>query len=144
MTHPGPQYPEPGQPGTPQGAWAAPQDAPQAAPEKKSGAKKWASLAGTVVVAGVGGAYALTGGFGIGDPKVNDCVQMKGETDFDVVDCDSDQAEYKIVGIHDEELTYPDMLEDPSVCSAFQTWEVALWIGDMETEPGTIYCSEPV
>ena len=83
MTHPGTDYPAPGQPGTPDSAWAA----PQAEPEKKSGAKKWASLAGTVVVAGVGGAYALTGGFGIGDPKVDDCVQMKGNTDFEVVDC---------------------------------------------------------
>ena len=68
MTHAGPEYPAPapGQPGTPDGASAA----PQAEPEKKSGAKKWASLAGTVVVLGGGAAYTLTGGFGIGDPKV--------------------------------------------------------------------------
>ena len=147
MTHAGPQYPAPGQPGTPEGAWAAPQDAPQAQPEKKTGAKKWASLAGTIAVAGVGGAYALTGGFGIGDPKVDDCVQMKGQTDFEVVDCGSAEAEYKIVGIHDEELTYPDFEAAAAVdevCQKFQTWEVALWIGDLETEPGTIYCSEPV
>ena len=143
MTHPGPEYPAPGQPGTPAGA----SPAPQAEPEKKSGAKKWAGLAGTVAVVGVGAAYSLTGGFGIGDPKVDDCVQMRGETDFEVVDCGSAEAEYKIVGIHDEELTFPDFEAAAAVdevCQEFQTWEVALWIGDMETEPGTIYCSEPV
>ena len=86
MTHPGPDYPAPAQPGTPEAAWA-PQDAPQEPTEKKSGAKKWASIAGTVAVVGVGAAYTLTGHFGIGDPAVNDCVHMKSETDFEVVDC---------------------------------------------------------
>ena len=103
-------------------------------------------MAGTVAVVGVGAAYQLTGGFGIGDPKVNDCVQMKGDTDFDVVDCGSADAEYKIVGIDDEKMKYPDFQDAAAadeICTDFQTWEVALWIGDVLTEPGTIYCSEP-
>jgi hypothetical protein len=146
MSHPGPEYPAPAQPGTPEGAWGASQGDPQAQPEKKSGARKWASLAGTVAVVGVGAAYSLTGGFGIGDPEVDDCVQMQGDTDFDVVDCDSADAEMKIVGIDDQELTRPDFeaADITDVCADFPATEYVLWIGDMVTEPGTIYCTEPV
>jgi hypothetical protein len=141
MTHPGPDHTAPGQPGTPEGAWA-PQNDPQAQPEKKSSTKKWASLAGTVVVVGVGGAYALTGGFGIGDPKVNDCVHMKSESDFEVVDCDSGDADLKIVGTEDEKKTEADFMADPASCSAFETAEAALWAsGSMITEKGTVYCA---
>jgi hypothetical protein len=133
MTQPGTAVPPPVEPAA-------------EAPTEKSGAKKWLPIAGSVAVAGVLGAGSLTGWFGIGDPKVGDCVQMQGETSFEVVDCGAAEAEYKIVGIQDEEMTWPDF-ENASVdevCTAFQTWEVALWIGEMETEPGTIYCSEPV
>jgi len=143
MTHPGSDV-QPGQ--QPEGAWTPPQGAPQAQPEKKSGAKKWASIAGGAAVVLVGGAYSLTGGFGLGDPKVGDCVKMTSDTDFDVVDCGAAEAEYKVVGIDKDEMTYPDFQDAvaaDSVCADFQTWEVALWIGDVETDPGTIYCSEP-
>jgi hypothetical protein len=137
MTHPGTDHPAPGQPGTPDGAWAA----PQAEPEKKSNAKKWASLAGTVVVAGVGGAYFLTGGFGIGDPKVDDCLHMKSESDFEVVDCDSSDADAKVVGIEDKKLTEDEFMADPASCSAFPTAEGAVWFQNgMITEKGTVYC----
>jgi hypothetical protein len=125
---------------------AQPAVQPPVEPEKKSGAKKWLSVAGTVAVVGIGAAYSLTGGFGIGDPEVGDCVQMTSDTDFDVVDCGAAEAEYKIVGIDEDEMTYPDF-EDAvaadTACAEFRTWEVALWIGDLETEPGTIYCSAP-
>ena len=137
MTHPGTDHPAPGQPGTPDGAWAA----PQAEPEKKSSAKKWASLAGTVVVAGVGGAYFLTGGFGIGDPKVNDCLHMKSESDFEVVACDDSNADAKVVGIEDEKQTEDEFENDPTFCESFPTAEGAIWFQNgMITEKGTVYC----
>jgi hypothetical protein len=153
MTHPGNDPHMPGnQPGTPDGAWtqpAAPQTPPQGAPvdqSQTSGAKKWLPIAGSVAVASVLGVGSLTGWFGIGEPKVGDCVQMKGETDFDVIDCSAEEAEYKIVGVQDEEMTWPsfEAASVDEVCQDFDTWEVALWIGELETEPGTIYCSEPV
>ena len=101
---------------------------------QKSGATKWPPIAGAVAAAGVVGAGSLTGWFGLGDPKVGDCVHMKGETDFEVVDCGAGEAEYKIVGIQDEELTRPTSRRLPSRTSArdFDTWEVALWIGDLD------------
>lgn len=116
---------------------------PPAEPEKKSGAKKWLSLAGTVAVVGVGAVYSLTGGFGIGDPKVGDCVQPEGESDFDVVDCSDDAAEMKIVGIDGQEMARPDFqaASDTDVCVDFPTTEYVLWVGDVMTEPGTIYCA---
>jgi hypothetical protein len=137
MTHP--EYPAPatGQPGTPDGAWAA----PQAEPERKSNGKKWASLAGAVVVLGGGAAYTLTGGFGIGDPKVNDCVHMKSESDFEAVACDDSDADAKIIGIEDEKQTEDEFMADPDTCAAFETAEGALWYQNgMITDKGTVYC----
>lgn len=134
MTHPATDVPPPVQP------------AAEALAEK-SGAKKWLPIAGSVAVAGVLAAGSMTGWFGMGDPEIGDCVQMQGETSFEVVDCGAAEAEYKIVGIEEEELTWPAFEEaamDETICEEFQTWEVALWIGDLETEPGAVYCSESV
>jgi hypothetical protein len=139
MTYPGPDYPAPAHPSTPQGEFAASE--PQAQPQKKSGAKKWASLAGTVAVVGVGAAYTLTGGFGLSDPKVNDCVHMKSETDFEVVECSSDEADAKVVGIEDEKKTEAEFMADDNFCSAFEKAEGGLWYQNgMITEKGTVYC----
>ena len=129
------------QPPAPQPAQGGYPAAPQAEPEKKSGAKKWASLAGTVVVVGGVAAWNLTGGFA-GSTEVGDCVKMTSDTEFEAVDCGADDAEYKIVGIDEQEMTYPDFEAAPieDICVDFATTEVALWIGDVMTEPGTIYC----
>jgi hypothetical protein len=117
--------------------------APQAEPDKKSGAKKWASLAGTVVVVGGVAAYNFTGGFGMGAPEVGDCIQTVGETDFEVVDCGADEAQYKVVGIDEQELTRSEFDAAPAedLCVDFASTEVILWSGDMVTEPGTIFCA---
>jgi hypothetical protein len=149
VTHPSDPSAPAAQPPTPEGAWTPPQGgapvAPYAEPQK-SGGKKWLAIGGGVLVAGVAG-LSLLGVFGAGDPEVGDCVRMTSDTDFEAVDCSADDAEFKVVGIHDEELTWPDFEEAVTVdevCQEFATWEVALWIGDLETEPGAIYCSEPV
>jgi hypothetical protein len=97
-----------------------------------------------VAVAGVVGIGALGSFLGFGDPEVGDCVQMQGETDFDVVDCGSSDAQYRIVGIEAEEQTYPAFMADPETCAEFLSTEVALWIGALETEPGSVYCAEPL
>jgi hypothetical protein len=142
MTYPGSDV----QPGhQPDGAWTPPQGAQQAEPEKKSGAKKWAALAGSAAVVLVGGAYTLTGGFGIGDPKVGDCVHPIGETDFEVVDCDSSDAQYKIVGIEDEKQTEDEFMADPDTCIEFATTEYAFWQSSgLITEKGAVYCAGAV
>ncbi len=148
MTHPSdPHAPAP-QPGTPDGAWAPPQGGASGAPyaePQKSGGKKWLALGGGILVAGVAG-LSLTGLFGAGDPEVGDCVRMVSDTDFEAVDCTADDAEFKVVGIDGQEMTESEFqaaaVED--VCVDFATTEVALWIGDMVTEPGTIYCAAGV
>ena len=72
-------------------------------------------------------------------------MHMKGDTDFDVVECDATDAENKIVGIDGQEQTDPDFEKAdrrPSARSS-RPPRYVLWIGDMMTEPGTIYCTEP-
>ena len=142
-----PAYPAPqaGQAWGPPNGSSAPQPGFQPPPPAaKAGLTKWLRVGGPLLVAVVVGIGSTTGWFGLTDPKVGDCVQMKGETSFDVVDCGSAKAEYKIVGIDKKDRTWAEMNSDDSVCAAFDSWEVALWVGDAETDPGTIYCSKPV
>ncbi len=136
--YPAPQHPAPQHP--------APQGATPPAGQGTSSKKKWLGIAGGVVVAGAVGATAL-GLFGGGSSEVGDCIKTTSETDYETVDCGSDEAQFKIVGIDDQEMTYKDFEEAPveDICVDFvdQT-EYALWEGDMVTEPGTIYCAGPV
>jgi hypothetical protein len=153
MTDPG------SQPGTPDGSWVPPhqgagnaatgdagwapqQDAPAAAAEKK-GLKKILPVVGSVAAAGIVGVGALTGGFGFGDPEVGDCVQSVGETEFEVVDCGSGDAESRIIGIEEKEVTYDEFMADDSLCASFEKTGYVLWTGAVESEPGTVWCTEP-
>jgi hypothetical protein len=132
MTYPGTDAPPPVQPPV--------QPAAQA-PAEKSGAKKFLPIAGSVLVAAVVASGAATSWFGIGDPKVGDCVEFKGETDWSVVDCGADEAAAKIVGVQDEKQTEDEFMSDEASCSEFDTAEGALWLeGSMITEKGSVYC----
>jgi hypothetical protein len=144
MTHPGPDVPPaPGeQPGANAGTWVPPQHAAEA-PAEKSGVKKWLPIAGSVALAGVIGVGSLTGWFGASEPEVGDCGQSKGETSFEVVDCDDEGAEFRIVGVEEEKQTYADFEADMESCIKFETAEIALWTG-AGTDEGTVYCAEPV
>jgi hypothetical protein len=149
VTYPSDPHAPASQPGTPDGAWAPPQDGASAAPqpeEQKSGAKKWLGVGVAVLAAGVIGLGALTGWFGAGDPEVGDCVQATGENEVEVVDCDAAEAQYEIVGIDEQEMTRSEFDAAPieDICVDFAETEGALWFGDMITEPGTIYCAAAV
>lgn len=142
-------------PGTPDGSWApasgssaatgdagwAPQ---QDTPAEKKGLKKFLPYVGAIAGAGILGVSALNGGFGMGEPEVGNCVRTVGETDFEVVDCESGDAESRIVGIEDEEVTYDEFMADDSLCASFDKTEYVLWTGAVESEPGTVYCTAPV
>jgi hypothetical protein len=142
MTYPGSDVQPGRQPGA---AWTPPQGAPEAQPEKKGGATKWLSIAGAVVVAG-GIAAVRFVGFDGGETEVGDCIQASGETEYQVVDCDSSDAEYKVVGIDDATMTYSDFESDDleDVCVKYPATEYVLWNGEVLTEAGTIFCTEPV
>ena len=139
----------PGSP-TPPGSATPPEQnpAPQATgvpypgtPQPESKVKKWAGLAGGVVVAGVVGASWLGFG-GPGEPEVGDCVTPSGETSFEVVDCDSAEAEARVVGIQEGRQTEDEFMTDPDSCSAFPAAEMSLWVGDIGGK-GTVLCAEP-
>jgi hypothetical protein len=138
MTHtdwntdtPGPQ---PGQP-----AWQPP--APQ--PEQKSRGKKLLAIGGPIAAAAVVGVASMTGLFGAGDPEVGDCVKATGTDTWDVVDCDSQEAQWKVVGEDEKQITYPEFQHSSEICSAFPTAEYSLWVGP-DGMQGTVYCAEPV
>ena len=135
MSHP--DYPTPAEAPT-QDAGVAPE---QAQPANKSGGKMWASLGGTIVVVGVGAAYTLTGGFGVGDPSVGDCLHLKSATDFEQISCDDSDANAKVIGIEDEKRTEDDFNNAAEICTDFPEAEGGLWYQNgMITEKGTVYC----
>ena len=149
MTHPTDPHAPASQPGAPDGAWVPPQGGASAAPQsepQKSGSKKWLGIGVAVLAAGVVGLGSLTGWFGAGDPEVGDCVQATGENDVEVVGCDAAEAQYKIVGIDEQEMTRSefDAASIDDICVDFAETEGALWFGDMLTEPGTIYCAAAI
>ena len=130
------------QQGQPAGAWTPPGGAsPAGEPQKKSVLKKALPIIGGVVGLGVvASAFGLFGG----EPEVGECIHMTGMTDFEEVDCGSDEADGKVVGIDEAEMTYEEF-EKPTteVCMDFATAEIALWYGT-EGGPGQVYCAEPV
>ena len=134
---PPPQGAAAGQAGTTDAGWAPPQYGPPVE-QKKSGRRKWLSIGGSVVAVGIIGVGAL--GFGFDDPEVGDCVRLTSDTEFDVVDCGAGEAEYTIVGIAAQDITYPDYMADDDLCSTVADTEVVLWFGADE-DPGTAFCA---
>ncbi|RBY97924.1 hypothetical protein DQ237_03245 [Blastococcus sp. TF02-8] len=133
------------QPGQPAGAWTPPGGAtPAGEPAKKpSAAKKILPAVGAVAIAGVLFAGNNSDWFGLTGIKVDDCVT--GGTEIEEVDCDSDDAEAKVVGIEDEEMSFDDAQQSEETCLDFETADSFLWEGaedDSTSEPGKIYCVE--
>jgi hypothetical protein len=103
--------------------------------------KKVAGIAIPVAGALVAGASWLGIG-GPADPEVGDCVKTAGSSDYDVVDCGGDDAEYKVVGVEAEKYSEEEFNSDQTLCAGFATTEMVLWSGDMGSD-GTVLCAEP-
>jgi hypothetical protein len=98
-----------------------------------------------VVAVGVG-VLRFTGVLGgADDPSVGDCVHETGSsgTSFDVVDCSSKNAQYKVVGIEPRKMTSKDFKSDDSLCSSVPETTYLMWSGT-DPDEGTVYCAAPV
>ncbi|RZU32415.1 LppU/SCO3897 family protein [Blastococcus saxobsidens] len=132
------------QPGQPAGAWTPPGGASAAGgPQKGSTLKKVLPIVGGVVVLGV--AASAFGLFGAGEPEVGDCIKGAMGEDVETVDCGSDEAEAKVVGVDEQEMTYDEFMATGMLCTEFATAQSAIWYGpEDENADGKIYCAEPV
>ena len=112
-------------------------------PEQKP-KRKWLPILGAVVGAIVV-LTALASFFGGGDPEVGDCIQQTGASDFKTVDCDSDDAQYRIEGT-DSDMTGDefDAADDASLCEDVPSTTFVLWSGTDESEDGNVYCASDV
>lgn len=88
-------------------------------------------------------AVAASGLLG-GDPQVGDCLRNAAGEQVEVVDCDSDAAEVRIIGADERKLDYAEFMADQTVCADLAAATTAIWIGDDQEEPGTVLCAEPV
>ncbi|SDC76189.1 hypothetical protein SAMN05660690_2445 [Geodermatophilus telluris] len=94
-------------------------------------------------VAVAGGVVAVTLG-GFGEPRVGDCIEQEAPGSVDTVDCDSSQAQYRVVGTGADEVTAEEFsATSTTLCAGFETAVRALWRGGDRGE-GTVYCVEPV
>src|SRR5215211_5206614 len=143
--HPG--WGQPSQPVPPAGQppyqqWGPGQPAPGPVAAPGGGRKKlWTSIGGGVAAVAIGvGVFAYQSA---GEPEIGDCIQPTADGSFDVVGCDSAEAQFSIVGVQEEQQTQEDFFADPDVCSAFPTTEFAAWYGSTGDE-GTVYCAGPL
>jgi hypothetical protein len=136
------QFGQPGQPG--QQPWGGPGAQPQQQPAKKSGlARILPIVAGVVAVIVVG--FLVRGFLGGGAPEVGDCVNQSGSDGYEVVDCDSSDAQYRIFGT-DDDMTEAEFTADTDTCQAAATESnitdgVSLWYGT-SGDTGKVFCAE--
>ena len=102
--------------------------------------KKWLRPGLSIAVAGV--AAASWFGLGSGTPEVGDCVAAEGSSSFEVVDCGSDEAQHRVVGVEAGEMTYEAYMADDGLCADFASAQMVLWVGE-EGAQGTVLCAEP-
>jgi hypothetical protein len=81
-------------------------------------------VGGLVVLAGLGTAGALFAD--AAQPAVGDCISPTGDS-FDVVDCDSSDAQFTITGKQAGQQTCETFQADPDTCAAFPGTEFAAW-----------------
>jgi len=79
-----------------------------------------------------------------GAPKVGECVKAKGSNAIEVVKCDDKTAEYKVVGIV-ENQKQADFDADRS-CTAYPTADASYWEGRGKggNATGWVACLEPL
>jgi hypothetical protein len=77
-----------------------------------------------------------------GDPEVGDCLQQTGSGTFDTVDCDSDDAGFRILGT-DEDMTGAEFeATDPNtLCDDFAESTRVFWYGSDDDSDGAVYCA---
>jgi hypothetical protein len=137
---PPPSYPEPAPPAQPYSPGGLPFDG-TGTPPAPSTSRKVARIALPVLAAGVAGASWF--GLGAaGAPEVGDCIQTSGVSDYEVVDCADDAAQFAVVGVEEEEYSEAEFDADDTLCSGFATTEVVLWFGETGSD-GTVLCAEP-
>lgn len=110
-------------------------------PAVTRGRRKWpAVVGGVVVLAGLGTAGALFAN--AGQPEAGDCISPTSDS-FDVVECDSDDAQFEITGKQAGQQTYQTFQTDPDTCAEFPGTEFAAWYG-ADGEQGDVYCAGPI
>lgn len=147
------QQPPSGQPVPPPGGYPPPQgqypgqgqpQQPFGQPVSGGGAKKWLiPVIGGVVLLVVVAVLAFAF-LGSATPDVGDCVRQVEADQLEIVDCDDDAAEWRVIGIQDGEQTYDEYWEDPETCADFPETVQSFWIGDESDEnaTGQVFCAE--
>ena len=139
---PGQPWGAPQGPGTPQGPGGA-QAFGQPQPEPAKRNKLLPIIGGLVAL--VVAASLLFSLFGGGDPEVGDCIQQQSFTEVEVVDCDSDDADYEVLGT-DGEMTGTEFqaASAEDLCTDVSGTTGIFWLGDDEEEDGKVYCAGSV
>ncbi|SFP53467.1 hypothetical protein SAMN05660464_3479 [Geodermatophilus dictyosporus] len=108
------------------------------------GAGKGRRIGGIVAAVAVAGGIAAFRLVDFGAPEVGDCIQQQGTDSVETVDCDSSEAQFRVVGTEADEVTEDEFYDTSyTPCTEFETAVQALWRGG-ESGDGTVYCVELV
>jgi hypothetical protein len=136
-----PGYPPQGPP--PPGGFPPPAGSQFGQQPAKSGAPKWLIpvIGGVVLVVAVVVLAALF--LGSTKAEAGDCLRQSGSEELEIVDCDSDEAQFRVIGIQDGQQTQDEYLADPETCVDFPESVQSFWVEDSDGR-GDVYCVETV
>ena len=106
----------------------------------KTGVRLWfAVVVGGLVMFGVRSLLA-----GVDDPTVGDCVHATADSGYDVVDCGTAEAQFRILGAEKGRWTAAEVQAATGLCAAFPTTVAYVWEAGYRSNTGTVYCAGPL
>ena len=81
---------------------------------------------------------------GLDDPAVGDCAKATGSTAFEIVECGTAEAQFRIVGVEEGTRTAAEIEAATDLCAGFPRAGIYLWEPGYKSAPGTVYCAEAI
>jgi hypothetical protein len=96
-----------------------------------------------VVVVGALGVFVVRSLLaGVDDPSVGDCARATADSGYELVDCGTAEAQYRVVGEEEGYWTADEVRAATGLCAAFPATDAYLWEPGYRSESGTLYCAE--
>jgi hypothetical protein len=118
--------------------------APAARPNRKNGPVSFGKRLLAVVVGAIGVFVVRSLLAGVDDPSVGDCARTTADSGYELVDCGTAEAQYRVVGEEEGYWTADEVRAASGLCTAFPATDAYLWEPGYRSESGTLYCAERI
>ena len=79
---------------------------------------------------------------GMDDPAVGDCARATADSGYELVDCGTADAQFRVVGEEEGYWTAEEVRAATGLCAAFPATDAYLWEPGYRSESGNLYCAE--